>query len=92
MAKKNKRHILLGLGLDHSDGHKRVTKGENFLLVGGSQLTHEEMQEKAIKLNEELKRKHKTLDELEQKEFRDIAIKVGLQPAKLPHGNRRSSR
>jgi hypothetical protein len=83
-AKKTKRKAaLLGVGLD-SDGHKRVTKGDNFLLVGGTQDTHEEMTEKAIKINEKLKARGKRLETVSHEEFADIAHEVGLKkfPAK----------
>jgi hypothetical protein len=83
-AKKPKRKAaLLGVGLD-SDGHKRVTKGDNFLLVGGTKDTHEEMTEKAIKINEKLKARGKRLEEVSHTEFDDIAHEVGLKkfPAK----------
>lgn len=73
------RKLLLGLGLDCKDGHVRVTKGKNFALIGGSKETHEVMQEKAIKLNERLDKKQKTLDELSEKEFCDIAKDIGLR-------------
>ena len=46
---------MLGVGLD-SDGHKRVTTGPNFALVGGSKETHDEMTDKALRFNEELKK------------------------------------
>jgi len=78
MAKKQKKAYLLGLGLD-SDGHFRYTKGENFHLVGGTQATHEILQEKAVKLNEQLKKKGKALEEVSTKEFEEIAHKVGLR-------------
>ena len=29
--------VMLGVGLD-TDGHKRITKGENFALVGGTKV------------------------------------------------------
>jgi hypothetical protein len=78
-AKKPKRKAaLLGLGLD-SDGHKRVTKGDNFLLVGGSKDTHEQMTEHAIKINEKLKARGKQLETVSHEEFRDIAQEVGLK-------------
>lgn len=32
---------MLGIGLDNKDGHKRITKGDNFMLVGGSEETLE---------------------------------------------------
>ena len=72
--------VLLGIGLDH-DGHKRVTQGPNFALVGGSQGTHDQMTEKAIKINEKLGRKGKTLDNVSREEFDDIAQDVGLRRA-----------
>ena len=78
MAKsKNQKAIMLGIGLD-SDGHKRVTKGPNFALVGGTQETHEVMTEKAIKINEKLAAKGKQLHEVSRAEFEDIAHSVGL--------------
>ena len=78
------RKILLGLGFDCRDGHVRITKGNNFRLYGGSKETHELMQEKAIKFNEHLDKKNKTLEGLSKREFYDIAKKVGL---KTPEGN-----
>jgi hypothetical protein len=64
---------LLGFGLDNEDGHVRVTRGENFHLMGGSQDTHEAMQEKCIKFNEKLSERGKQLDDLESGEFLDLA-------------------
>jgi hypothetical protein len=80
--KKKSKAMLLGLGLD-SDGHKRVTTGPNFALVGGSQETHEVMTEKAIKINEKLAAKGKHLENVSSEEFDDIAQSVGL---KRPEG------
>ena len=71
--------MLLGVGLDGKDGHYRRTKGENFILVGGSERTHEVMQDKAISLNEELSRRGKRLEDVEgPEELRDIAHDAGL--------------
>ena len=63
---------LLGVGFDNRDGHKRVTKGDNFYLVGGSEETHEKMTETAVKFNEKLARKGKRMDDLSPEEFRDM--------------------
>lgn len=71
--------MLLGLAFD-SDGHKRITTGENFRLIGGTQETHEDMTEKAIKINEKLSRRGKTLDTVSHEELDDIAQSVGLKP------------
>ena len=69
---------LLGVGLD-SDGHKRITTGENFALVGGTEATHEAMTEKAIKINEKLKARGKHMESVSREEFDDIAQEVGLR-------------
>lgn len=73
-----RKAILLGLGLDNDDGHHRQTRGENFQLIGGSSQTHERMQESAIKMNEELDRRGKRLEDVDGREFLDIAQKVGI--------------
>ena len=83
-AKKKKprqKALMLGLGLD-SDGHKRLTTGPNFILAGGSQETHEDMTEKAIKINEKLAAKGKQLADVTHEEFDEIAHAVGLHRPK----------
>ena len=69
---KIKQTMLLGVGFDNQDGHKRVTKGDNFYLAGGSEETHERMTETVIKFNEKLARKGKHLGDLSREEFRDM--------------------
>jgi len=71
---------MLGLGLDNKDGHKRLTQGKNFLLVGGSEETHERMKETAIKVNEKLEKKGKSLGEISNEEFRDLLTECGEKP------------
>ena len=83
--KKKRKAILLGVGLD-TDGHKRLTTGPNFALVGGTADTHEQMTEKAIKINEKLKARGKKLETVSHEEFSDIAGEVGLKPVK-PRSN-----
>lgn len=70
--------MILGVGMD-SDGQKRVTTGPNFALVGGSEETHADMTEKAIKINEKLAAKGKQLEDVSSEEFDDIAHSVGLK-------------
>jgi hypothetical protein len=72
------RTVLLGLGYDSKDGHIRITKGKNFRLVGGSEKTHEMMQEKVLEFNRQLDKMQKSLDEINEKEFFRIAKSVGL--------------
>ena len=80
-GKKKRKAVILGVGLD-SDGHKRLTTGPNFALVGGSEDTHEQMTEKAIKINEKLKARGKQLENVSHEEFDDIAHEVGLKKFK----------
>lgn len=76
VSKKKSKALLLGVGLDSKDEHVRITKGPNFQLVGGAKDTHEQMQETAIKFNEELSKRHKRLEDLGPSEFLDIIHKV----------------
>lgn len=67
---------MIGIGLDHHDGHKRITKSDDFLLVGGSSETHERMTETSIKTMEELKRRGKHLGGISREELAEIIHKV----------------
>jgi hypothetical protein len=63
---------LLGLGLDNTDGHKRLTTGEQFAIVGGSAETHDRMTETVVKTFEELKNRGKPLHKIEPNELAEI--------------------
>ena len=54
---------LLGVGLDNKDEHKRITRAEHMVLVGGSQETHAIMQDVAIRFAESLKSRGKALQD-----------------------------
>jgi hypothetical protein len=75
-AKPEKRVGLIGIGLDGNDGHKRITSGEKFVLVGGSAETHDRMTETTLKTFEELKRRDKHLETVDRKELAEIVHKV----------------
>jgi hypothetical protein len=66
---------LIGLGLDGDDGHKRITQGDKFILVGGSAQTHERMTETTLKTFEELKRRDKHLETVDRRELAEIVHK-----------------
>jgi hypothetical protein len=63
---------VLGVGLDGDDGHKRITRTEQMVLVGGSEETHGRMQETAIRFAEGLEKRGKTLTEVSVKEVADL--------------------
>jgi len=77
-AKKKKPEVVgfVGVGLDNQDGHQRITQSEHFFLVGGSEETHERMQDTAIRFNKVLKDRGKTLTETEPREALDILFKA----------------
>ena len=70
--RNDRKKMLFGVGLDNRDEHKRITKGDNFCLVGGSEETHERMTETAIKFNEKLSKRGKDLDTISREEFIDL--------------------
>jgi len=76
--------MLLGVGLDNEDGHVRITRGENFHLVGGSAETHGVMQEKCITFNEKLTARGKQLEQLERDELADLAAECQMKLLKKP--------
>lgn len=76
MSKKKKPRKsaagLLGIGFDNDDGHKRVTTGDQFAIVGGSEETHGRMTETVVKTFEELKQRGKQLQHVEPAELAEI--------------------
>ena len=63
---------MLGLGLDNTDGHKRVTKGDDFLLLGGSEETHERMQDLVLRMREKLKGDGRKFRDLSRDDFENL--------------------
>ena len=63
---------FLGVGLDDKDGHKRLTRTKHFFLIGGSEETHERMQDTAIRFNEALDDKGKRLSDASADEVIDL--------------------
>ena len=84
VAKKKKRDKpqlvgFLGVGLDNKDEHHRLTQSEHFILVGGSETTHERMQDTALRFDEALRNKGKTLQETSPGEALDL-LHEALEP------------
>ncbi len=61
--------------MDATDQHKRITRGEGFSLVGGSEETHERMTETVIKTSEDLSRKGRTIADARPEELADLLRK-----------------
>ena len=54
------------------EGDRRVTQSENFLLLGGSEETHERMQDTAMRFDERLREKGKRLEDTSPQEVADL--------------------
>lgn len=72
----SKSAAMLGVAFDCEDGQTRLTRGKNFLLVGGCEHTHAVMQETAVKINEQLDKRSKRLEEVSPSELRSICRDV----------------
>jgi hypothetical protein len=74
----SKRRVagLLGLAFDHEDGHKRITRGKDFLLAGGSEETHGLMRETIVKVTERLDERGLNLVDVSVDELRDLLDEI----------------
>ncbi|MEN6406662.1 MAG: hypothetical protein ABFC77_09335 [Thermoguttaceae bacterium] len=71
-----KSAALLGLAFDNHDEQTRLTRGKNFLLVGGCRETHAVMQETAVKINEQLDKRGKHLEDVSPRDLGEICRDV----------------
>ena len=79
MRPTNRQALLLGVGLDGRDGHRRITRARDALLVGGSKETHAVMQERVVRLQRELDRRGMRLADVRcADELREIADRAGM--------------
>ncbi|NCC50706.1 MAG: hypothetical protein EOM20_05760 [Spartobacteria bacterium] len=70
---------IVGLGADKGDGHTRITQGDNFHVLFGSDHDHAQLVEACAAISDKLKEKGLRLDEVSREEF--IAL---LQELDLP--------
>ena len=66
---------LFGLGLDCTDGHKRITQADKFSIFGGSENTHDKMTETLFKTFQDLSIKEKAIEEASMDEISDLIKK-----------------
>jgi len=70
------KSYLLGIGLDQKDENYRVTRSEDFQILGGSERTHRRMQEKILDLEDELARDGRTIANLQPDEYEDVSRRL----------------
>ncbi len=72
-SRKAKTAALVGVGFDGGEEDEtRLSRGKNFVLLGGSAETHAQMQETALKVNERLDLMGKRLEDVTVHELRDL--------------------
>jgi hypothetical protein len=70
------RAALIGFGLDHGDDQRRLTRGDQTLIYGGSAETHAELLETALRMERELDRRGQGLGDLDPVELADLATVI----------------
>lgn len=75
--RKRKRIIrLLGVGFDAADGHVRITTGEKYDVLMGSEQSHEYIQKLIHKIETQLENRGLSLDDLTPEEFGELVGSV----------------
>lgn len=86
MKKKNeasqRNTVLYGLAFDNEDKHKRITTGENFYILGGSEKTHEKLVEKIVEFSQVVKKYGKQLHDLSESEYYEIVQEISAKDSK----------
>lgn len=74
MAERKEKKIirLLGVGFDAADGHIRVTQGEHFDVIMGSEESHEYIRKLIRDIEEAIERRGISLDDLTPDEFTEL--------------------
>lgn len=72
ISRQQSTAALLGLAFDATDGHKRITRGQNFLLAGGSEETHGLMRETILRVNARLDEHGLQLADVSAEQLRDL--------------------
>jgi len=64
---------IVGLGGNSGDGHIRITNGDGYQLVQGSEQTHDDMIKWCEEINQRLARLNKSMHQLSVDEFMALA-------------------
>lgn len=68
---------LLGLGFDSKDGHSRLTRGPEFVIVGGSGRTHDRMVERSMAFTALVHKYGRRTQDLSRDEYYAILDEMG---------------
>lgn len=88
---------IIGIGLDGHEGVNRLTTSDSCLLLGGSADTHAELLETVLRLESEIERIGRPLEEVSPAELAEIAWRIDSPELhsialRLHHGLQRRGR
>ena len=82
---RKRKGLLVGLRVEKADGHTRVSRGEDFVALGGSKEGHEHLRETVAEISDEVKRRGREMGEVRREELKEIVAraieKVGPAPS-----------
>jgi hypothetical protein len=70
------RAAFIGFGLDSHDDHRRLTRSDQSLVLGGSAETHDELRETVLRMELELDRQGQRLGDLDPLELAELAWRI----------------
>ncbi len=71
---------IIGLGNEAGDGHMRVTEGEGFRVLLGSEHSHDAMSEICARIAAQLKSEGRALEDLTEEEFIELLARIDGSP------------
>lgn len=81
---RRKKGLLVGVRVDRGDGHTRVSRGKDFVALGGTKEGHEHLRETVAQISDEVKRRGRAMGEVKAEELKEIVAraveKVGPAP------------
>jgi len=75
-AVRAKKGLLVGVRTDRGDGHTRVSRGKDFVAVGGTKEGHEHLRETVAEIRQEVGRRGRSLGEVRREELREIVARA----------------
>jgi hypothetical protein len=73
---RRKQGLLVGVRVDKGDGHARVSRGDDFVALGGTKEGHEHLRETVAEISDEVKRRGRNLAEVHREELSEIVAKA----------------
>jgi hypothetical protein len=73
---RRRRGLLVGVRVEKTDGHSRVSRGRDFLALGGTKEGHEHLRETVAAISDEVGRRGCSMGEVRREEFREIVARA----------------